>query len=427
MMVRAWVPAAVLIAALPCAAADPWEMPPLRYSEQQAQDPIAKLAKRLAEDPQAIPAGHPLERLRFVLRTLNIDEESQILVFSKTSKQNDLITPHTPRALYFSENAYVGYVPGGDIEVISHDAGLGPVFYLIANRPGQQKVTITRESGECFSCHATARTENVPGVLVRSVYPDGNGLPRLEHGSFLTTHASPLQERWGGYYVTGKSSLPHLGNRLFAEDFDPLEPGPTPRLKDLTQHIDTTRYLRPTSDVVALMVLEHQCLVQNRMQAAGNQFRRFLWLRQTIDPEASATDEASREHLEHAAGPIVDLLFFKDEAPLGGDGIEGDPAFQQAFTRRFPKCSDGRSLADFRLYQRLFKYPCSYMVYSEAFSHLPTALRNEVMRQMHEVLASEPTEDNHPQVSASARKRIQRILEDTLDGWPPRQAATLRR
>lgn len=399
-------------------AADPWELPPLRYSEQEAQDPIATLAKRLADDPHAIPAGHPLERLRFVLKTLQIDEESQILVFSKTSKQNDLITPITPRALYFSENAYVGYVPGGDIEVISHDPILGPVFYVIGNRPGAQQPTITRENGECFSCHATARTENVPGVLVRSVYPDHKGLPQLEHGSFLTTHSSPIPERWGGYYVTGRSSLPHLGNRTFGKDFDPLKPGPTPQWKTLDGQINTKRYLRPTSDIVALMVLEHQCRVLNQLQAASQQFQRFLWLRRTINPRASAADATSREHLEHAARPIVDLLFFKDEAPLGEDGIEGDPAFQRAYTRRFPRCSDGRSLADFQLYKRLFKYPCSPMVHSECFRHLPAPLRETIIRRMHRILTTLPAPDNQPQVPASARPKILHILEETLEGWP---------
>jgi len=395
-------------------AGDLWEMPPIRYSEQESKDPIALLAK----DPSKIPDTDPLGRLRFVLKTLDIPEESQVLVFSKTSKQNDRITPITPRAIYFNENAYVGYVPGGHIEVISHDKKLGPVFYLITNGPTQEKVHITRESNECFSCHGTARTENVPGVLVRSVYPDESGFPMLEHGSFLIDHTSPISERWGGYYVTGKSSLPHLGNRTFDESLDPNAPGKPRQLDNMEGTIDTRRYLQPTSDIVALMVLEHQTAVLNRMQAASLQFQRFMWLRQTLDAKATAGDATSREHLEHAAKPIVDLLFYKNEAPLGPDGVEGSLAFQQAFTKRHPKCGDGRSLADFQLYSRLFKYPCSHMVYSEPFTHLPKPLREEVIRQMHEVLTTEPGPENQPQLSASARKKIQRILEDTLEGWP---------
>lgn len=399
-------------------AADPWELPPVRYSETESGDTIAKLAKNLAENPKAVPDSDPLGRLRFVLETLQIDEQSQILVFSKTSKQNDRISLITPRAIYHSEDAYVGYVPGGDIEVIAHDKILGPVFYLIGNGPTRDKVRITRESGECFSCHGTARTENVPGVLVRSVYADTEGFPMLQHGSFTTTHSSPIEERWGGYYVTGKSSLPHLGNRGFNEDFNPNQPGKTPQLKNMEGIIDTRRYLQPTSDIVSLMVLEHQCQVFNRINAASLQFKRFLWLRQTLDATASVEDASTREHLQHAAKPILDSLFFADEASLGKDGIEGNPDFQKTFTKRYPKCRDGRSLADFQLNTRLFKYPCSYMVYSEAFSHMPQPLKMEVMRQMKQVLTTKVGDHNQPQVSVSARVKILHILEDTLENWP---------
>ncbi len=410
--------AALGLLAQVCLAADPWELPPIRYSERESKDPIALLAKKLAEDPKTIPDTDPLGRLRFVLKTLNIDEQTQVLVFSKTSKQNNRISPITPRAIYYSENAYVGYVPGGHIEVIAHDRHLGPVFYLISNGLAEDKVHITRESGDCFSCHGTARTENVPGVLIRSVYPDTDGFPMLQHGSFTITHSSPIEERWGGYYVTGKSSLPHLGNRGFDTDFDPDDPGKTPQLDDMRKTIDTRRYLQPTSDIVSLMVLEHQCQTLNRMRASTLQFERYLWLRQTLDSTASADDASSREHLEHAAKPIVDLLFFKDEAPLGEDGIEGNADFQNAFSARYPTCKDGRSLADFQLNTRLFKYPCSYMVYSEAFTHMPKPLRETVMRQMKDVLTSEPAADNQPQLSNSSRKRILAILEETLEGWP---------
>ena len=147
-----------------------------------------------------------------MLAELRVPEESQILVFSKTSHQNSLIQPNNPRALYFSENAYVGYVPGGDIEAIIQDSLLGPVYYLI-EAGGTGGLEIERDLSTCISCHATSNTEHVPGMLVRSVFPDENGRPLLAMGTRLVDHESPLPERWGGYYVTGRSSLPHLGNR----------------------------------------------------------------------------------------------------------------------------------------------------------------------------------------------------------------------
>ena len=112
-----------------------------------------------------------LEVLAAVLKALDVPVESQGLVFSKTSKQNDLITPRNPRAVYFGDNAYVGYVPGGSIEVAAFDPVLGPVFYLMSMDGRGSDGWIQRDNS-CLQCHGTSRTELVPGLLVRSVYAD---------------------------------------------------------------------------------------------------------------------------------------------------------------------------------------------------------------------------------------------------------------
>lgn len=400
------------------AATDTWDLPPLRYSESTAKDPIAMLAKSLEHKPEPFTSATPLDRVRLVLEHLKIPAESQILVFSKTSKQNELIHPGNPRVLYFNENAYVGYVPGGDIEVISHDPILGPVFYVIHNPTSGEASRITRQSSSCLSCHGTARTLSVPGVLVRSVFPDANGQPLLTLGTHTTTHASPIPERWGGYYVTGRSSLPHMGNQIYTETHQPNASTPTPQYNQVPPAVDTRQYLRPTSDIVALMVLEHQCQVLNQLQAASIEFQRYQWLRRSLDPKASASDPVSRDFIDHAATRIVSLLFFDHEADLGPDGIDGDPAFQAAFVQRFPKSKNGRSLADFQLNDRLFKYPCSYMVYSQAFQSLPDEIRDAVLKQMKTVLLSPPSAENHPQISSKSRQKILSILKDTLPAWP---------
>ena len=70
------------------AATDLWDLPPLRYSEANSNDPIARLAAELAKGERKVDGTTPLEKLRFVLKLLEIPEESQILVFSKTSKQS---------------------------------------------------------------------------------------------------------------------------------------------------------------------------------------------------------------------------------------------------------------------------------------------------------------------------------------------------
>ncbi len=171
---------------------------------------LAGLAHDLASGKTKVEGETELERLRFVLKFLHVPEESQVLVFSKTSHQNSLIRPSNPRALYFSMNAYVGFVPGGKIEAIVEDPVLGPVFYLIGSGTDGD-LEIGRDLSTCLSCHGTAVTENVPGLQVRSVFADEDGHPLLAMGTSQVDHRTPIAERWGGYYVTGRSSLPHSG------------------------------------------------------------------------------------------------------------------------------------------------------------------------------------------------------------------------
>ncbi|RYD18898.1 MAG: hypothetical protein EOP88_20965, partial [Verrucomicrobiaceae bacterium] len=236
---------------------DTWDLPPVSYSDTPATDAVAKLAERWKKDPSTMPEGTPLERVRKILAELKVPEASQILVFSKTSKQTALIGPGNPRALYFSSNCYVGYVPGGAVEVAVQDSRLGTVFYHIDIGNDARPVKVERDTSECMSCHATGRTENVPGLMIRSVYPDENGHPMLSLGSGLITHETPIPERWGGYWVTGAVSMPHLGNTTY-QDARSAEPAMRP-LADLTGKVDAAKYPRMTSDIVALMVLEHQC------------------------------------------------------------------------------------------------------------------------------------------------------------------------
>lgn len=396
--------------------AELWELPPLRYADTPATDPIARLARELAAAKRQLAGATPLDRVKAVLELLEIPVSSQVLVFSKTSKQNHLITPAHPRAVFFNENAYLGYVPGGLMEIITHDAALGVVFHTIDPGdavPAAQR--IRRDTGECLSCHATARTESVPGVLVRSVFPDANGQPILPHGSFLINHHSPIAERWGGYIVTGTSSLPHLGNRTFTEVGDRPSPAAGPPPADLT-NITAGRLPASTSDIVALMVLEHQCAVHNQLTAAAYQYRRAAWLQHALDPKADPSTGSPGHLADQASHRIVDLLLFKDEAPLGADGIDGEPAYQQAFTSRHPKAPDGRSLADFHLTDRLFKYRGSFMVYSKAFHDLPPRVKSAVLARLRLALADSAS-GIATHLPAPERARVDAILRATLPGY----------
>lgn len=390
---------------------DLWDLPPLRYSDSTARDRVAGLAVRLDSDPPPDPGSTGLERLRFVLDWLEVPESSQILVFSKTSKQIRRIDPSTPRALYFSDRHYVGYVPGGAIEVIAQDPLLGPVFYLI-EAGGDGDLRIERDRSDCLSCHGTARTEGAPGVLVRSVFPDGDGRPLLARGSTTVDHTTPVAERWGGYYVTGNSSIGHLGNRVFRPDGGDAEEGRLLSPGDGT--VDFSRYPRRTSDIVALMVLEHQCRVHNLMTAAALRYGRASWLQHAIDPAADPDRGQAGRIAREMAGEIVEALLFRDEADLG-DGVEGDREFQRDYAARYPRASNGRSLADFRLYERIFKHRCSCMIYSPVFHSLPATIRLSVLAQLRTALETGEGAGDH--LPASERRKILGILEETLPDW----------
>lgn len=56
-------------------------------------------------------------------------------------------------------------------------------------------------------------------------------------------------------------------------------------------------------------------------------------------------------------------MLFVDEAPLTGP-VKGGSGFAEAFAARGPRDGKGRSLRDFALRRRLFRYPCSYMIYT---------------------------------------------------------------
>lgn len=391
---------------------DVWDLPPLRYSDTASTDRISHLAQQLEAGQVHVEGESPLDKLRFVLRLLEVPESSQVLVFSKTSKQIGKITPLNPRCLFFSPDAYVGYVPGGAIEIIVQDPILGPVFYLIGLE-ASRGLSIQRDTSDCFSCHGNARTEGVPGLVVRSVFPDASGHPLLSLGTVTVTHETPIPERWGGYYVTGTSSQPHLGNRVFEEE-GPVEPMKQ-ELTGLGDRIDVHKYLRPTSDVVALVVLEHQCRVHNLMTAASVGYRRAHFLAKAVNPDADPDVGQAGRVADGAAEKLVDALLFRNEADLG-EGLEGDEGFQRDYLAQFPKSSSGDSLADFKLYRRIFKNRCSCMVYSHAFEHLPDRVKGSTIARLKTALSDDDREIA-PHLKASEKERIRGILEETLPAW----------
>ena len=132
-----------------------------------------------------------------VLERLNVPVSSQVLVFSKTSFQRTRIAPESPRAIYFGDDVYVGFVQGSELlEFSAVEPDLGATFYLLEQTKTPEP-SFLRQTHDCLQCHAAGRTLDVPGHLVRSVYPEESGQPAFNAGTFSTSHESPLAEALG--------------------------------------------------------------------------------------------------------------------------------------------------------------------------------------------------------------------------------------
>jgi hypothetical protein len=386
-----------------------------------SQDPVAKLWQRVSTGTLKMDTSSAQAFLRQLLRELEVPVASQVLVYSKTSLQNALISPLTQRAVYFSEEAYIGWAQGGLFELIGIDPLQGPQFYTLSfpYHRGEKPQLATNET--CFNCHEGSRTNGVKGMLIRSVYPADDGQPMLSEGSFLSTHESPLGERWGGWYVTGRhGSDLHMGNAI-AHETDGrvvLDRKTGANVTSLSRFISTEPYLTNTSDIVALMVLEHQCTMHNLITDAGKSTREAMARQHDLqkafgEPVTDVPQGSALSVIRSQAEKLVKYALFCGEYPLKDGGVEGSPAFQEAFRRNRHDSKEGRSLKDFQLLTRLFKHSCSYMIYSKSFEALPRQLKDEFYAQLDAVLTGANASEEFAHLSPSERANIREILLET--------------
>jgi hypothetical protein len=399
-------PLVLLVAAASGAAAD-WERDPIRYSTAPADNAFNRLAPKLADGTVKLDHQGDGGHLRSLLQALAVPESSQVLVFTKTSLQRHRIGPATPRAVYFNDDVYVGFCQKGDVlEVAAPDARLGTVFYTVGQKPGSPKVQ--RHADNCLLCHGSSHNRGVPGHVFRSVLPERDGEPSLSQAGRRVDHTTPFAERWGGWYVTGThGAMTHLGNR-FAPDAG-VDPGPGAgqNVVDLAGRFQLKPYLTPHSDLVALMVLEHQGTVHNRLARAT------LEGRIALHQEDAGTEKVIRG----LADELVEAMLFRDEAKLTAE-VAGTSPFRSEFEKRGPFDRKGRSLRQFDLKTRLFRYPCSYLVYSDAFQKLPVEVKEAALRKLYAVLTGAEGTAEFAHLSAADREAIREILADTLPDRP---------
>ncbi len=357
-------------------------------------DAVTLLARDIKAGTTRLAFDGPQGFLRSLLEKLDVPVESQVLLFSKTGIQNAHTSPETPRALYFNDRVIVGYIPGAPLlEIASHDPRQGVIFHTLkqdAWLPGE-----FARPDRCLSCHLSANSLDVPGILVRSMFAgrDGRAMPQL--GSFLIDHRSPLEQRWGGWYVTGThGGARHMGNAFVVDSSRPDAAigEATLNRATLDRRVEASAYPTASSDIATLLVFDHQGRAINLLTRLG-------W-----EARVAAADgrlDVSSGDLREALHETVDYLLFADEATLA-EPVQGTSAFTKQFGAIGPKDRAGRSLRELDLQTRVFKYRCSYMIYSPAFDALPADVRQAIFARMRERITDPAT---------------RAILDDTKAGW----------
>jgi len=377
--------------------------PAIRYQTAAATDAVAQLNTRLASGEVTFAFEPGAGYLRALLAALDVPVESQLLVYSKTSFQARRISPANPRALYFNDTVAVGWVRGGEVlELAAHDSALGTNFYTIEQTPGAAP-RATRQLA-CVHCHTWEAALDVPGMFVGSVVPAADGSV-LYVPAFSIDHRTAFDVRWGGWFVTGRHDLPHhLGNALVSTG-SAIEDAVTPasvHLDSLAGRFDSEGYPAAGSDVVALLVMEHQARLLNLITRAG-------W-------EARAGADAGRP-LSVIVDELVDYLLFVDEEPLPGPVAASSP-FERVFAARGPRDPRGRSLRDLDLRTRLMRYPCSYLIYSASFEGLPAAAKQAIYARLWTVLSGTVRDERYARLTQADRAAIIDILRATKADLP---------
>jgi hypothetical protein len=395
----------------------------IRYQNTPPNDVVARLQRRLDEGSTKLRFQEEHGYLLSVLQALNIPISSQMLVFSKTSSQQKLISPSTPRAIYFNDSVYVGWVQGGkELELAAVDPSQGTMFYTLDQRAMTQPQFVRRQ--ECLQCHAAPATLGVPGLLMRSTFCAADGSPELHAALFTTDHRSPLKQRWGGWYVTGTyGPQRHMGNVWFKDKEHPewLDREGGANLTSLTERFNVTAYATPHSDVVALLILAHQTYLHNLITRVNWETRLALHdqasMEKALGPRAETWSESTRNRIHNAVEILLHGMLFTDEAGLGAQ-VQGTSDFSSEFMASAPQDSLGRSLRALDMNRRMFRYPCSFLIYSEAFDALPPEALDYFYRRLWDILTGKDEDGAFATLTQSDRKAILSILLQTKANLP---------
>ncbi|MEM7697300.1 MAG: hypothetical protein AAF236_02720 [Verrucomicrobiota bacterium] len=389
---------------------DPYS-PAHEYHSRELNDPFTRLIADFESGERELDSRSGKAFVASLLEHLDVPASSQLLVFSRTSLQTRHISGSNPRAMYFNEDVYVGYIPGGEVEIVSLDPELGAIFYMFGVPRGDERLEIER-SGRCMNCHAVLETRRIPGLSIRSVIPGSNWGKLVAFRDKEIGHQIPLSERFGGYHVTGDPGFSdHKGN-LRGEKVggmivtEAIEPG---------TEFEWSSYLTETSDILPHLILEHQAGFMNLVLEATYRARTYQHLgKGEIKPEHAAV-------LDGLAEELVRYLLFADEAKFPDGGIRVDPQYRDDFLADRKQASNGISLKDLDLETRLFQHRCSYLIYSDVFQATPDLFKERVYGLLGEAISTQEPDPDFAYLPDTEKQAISGILRETLsdlpDGW----------
>jgi hypothetical protein len=388
--------------------------PAIAYADRPSTDVVGELARKVNAGAVSLRFEKSSGYLLSILEALGVPAESQSLVFSKTSLQAHYISPSNPRAIFISDNVSIAYIRNAPLlEIAALDPEQGVVFYALEQAQAQRP-NIAR-SDSCTSCHESRNTLDVPGLLTRSMAVGKGGQTMPQFGNYVSDHRSPFEERWGGWFITGKAgSARHMGNVMLDENAASRQPSGSPQaLVSLVGKFDLEGYPSGYSDVAAVMVLNHQVRMINLLTRVGWETRVALD-RQKNNPQEK---ESVGRLIAADASELADYMLFIEEPPLRGK-FESTSGFQAKFAATGPRDSRGRSLRQLDLGKRLMRHPCSYMIYSPAFDGLPLPAQNAVYARLWDILSGKDKAPKYSKLSAADRAAIVGILLETKPGLP---------
>lgn len=398
---------AAAMAAEPAYRVMDFRAPPHNYNEHQPKDRFADLLKKIEKGEFQSDTSSDHAMLRSLLQALKIPVSSQLLLFSASSLQSEIINMRNPRALFFNEDTYVGFVPGGVLEVASADPEVGPVFYVFDRmQPGGPFPRVQRGT-KCFNCHGGTATKRLPGLIAESLLVSQAGSSLETYRRDEQGHQIPLENRFGGWHLTGKHHISgHKANVIGftrngkSEKMD-VVPGQT---------WDTAKHLLSTSDILPHLVHEHQIGFENRL------VRGIYIVRQLKHDRKGMLGNAEQEEIDAWAQDFARYVLFADEAKFPREGIEGDPAYVRDFLEGRVTSKRGLSLKDLDLKTRLFKHRCSFMLYTDTWEHAPKEIKDRVYYRMAEALRD--AQPSMPHLAAEERRVIREILKETMRDLP---------